>query len=182
MRSGDVLWNPLTGEKAAIVESAEETGGARIVVDLVVEPGGSVPGGEHIHDHCSEHFAVRSGQITFLLDGRELTLGPGDEVEVKTGTWHRWWNPGGEEVRIRARVEPAIRFEEAILVFWGLCADPSSHPMPFSGSPSHCSPPWLGGAASTARSIATSTSRRIRRPKRSSAGCRTGSCNAPAGE
>ena len=123
MQSGDVLWNPLTGEKAAIVESAEETGGARIVVDFVVEPGGFVPGGEHIHDHCSEHFAVRSGQITFLLDGRELTLGPGDEVEVEPGTWHRWWNPGGEEVRIRARVEPAIRFEEAILVFWGLCAD-----------------------------------------------------------
>jgi hypothetical protein len=26
-------------------------------------------------------------------------------------------------VQIRARIEPALRFEEAILVIWGLCAD-----------------------------------------------------------
>jgi hypothetical protein len=52
MRAGDVLWNPLTGEKSLVVESATETGGA-----------------------------------------------------------------------IRARIEPALRFEQAILVLWGLCAD-----------------------------------------------------------
>jgi len=28
MRAGDVVWNPLTGEKAMFVESAEETKGA----------------------------------------------------------------------------------------------------------------------------------------------------------
>lgn len=123
MRAGDVLWNPLTGEKAAIVESAEETGGARIVADFIVEPGGFVPGGEHIHDHCAEHLEVRSGRIAFLLDREERTIGAGEEVSVAPGTWHRWWNAGDEEVRIRARVEPAIRFEDALLVFWGLCAD-----------------------------------------------------------
>ncbi len=32
-RAGDVVWNPLTGEKALLVESAEESAGARIVVD-----------------------------------------------------------------------------------------------------------------------------------------------------
>jgi hypothetical protein len=42
---------------------------------------------------------------------------------VPRGTWHRWWNPGDDEVVTRVRVEPALRFEEAILVFWGLCAD-----------------------------------------------------------
>ena len=123
MRAGDVLWNPLTGEKAAIVESAEETGGARIVADFIVEAGGFVPGGEHIHDHCAEHLEVRSGRIAFVLDGEERTIGAGEQVSVAPGTWHRWWNPGDEEVRIRARIEPAIRFEDALLVFWGLCAD-----------------------------------------------------------
>lgn len=123
MRAGDVLWNPLTGEKAVIVESAEETGGACIVADFIVEPGGFVPGGEHIHDHCAEHLEVQSGRIAFLLDGEERTIGAGGSVSVAPGTWHRWWNAGDEEVRIRARVEPAIRFEDALLVFWGLCAD-----------------------------------------------------------
>lgn len=123
MRAGDAIWNPLTGEKAVFVASAEESGGARILVDFAVEEGGFVPGGEHIHDACSEHFEVRQGRITFVLDGDERTLTAGDEATVEPGTWHRWWNAGEGEVQARVRIEPALRFEEAILAFWGLCAD-----------------------------------------------------------
>jgi mannose-6-phosphate isomerase-like protein (cupin superfamily) len=123
MHAGDVVWNSLTGEKAMLVESAEESGGSRIVSDFAVEAGGFVPGGEHVHDHCAEHLEVRAGRITFLLDGEERTLGAGEKISVMPGTWHRWWNAGQDEVQIRARVEPALRFEEAILVAWGLCTD-----------------------------------------------------------
>jgi hypothetical protein len=52
VHAGDVVWNPLTGEKAMLVESAEETDGARIVGDFAVEVGGFVPGAEHVHRHC----------------------------------------------------------------------------------------------------------------------------------
>lgn len=113
----------MTGEKGMLVESAEETAGARIVVDFAVEAGGFVPGGEHVHDHCAEHFDVRAGRIAFVIDGQERIVSPGEQVTVPRGTWHRWWNPGEEEVAIRVRVEPALRFQEAILAFWGLCAD-----------------------------------------------------------
>ena len=123
MRAGDVLWNPLTGEKALLVESPEENGGARIVADFAVEEGGFVPGGEHVHDVCAEHLEVRAGRITFVLDGVERTLGPGEDLTIEPGTWHHWWNAGEGEVQIRARVEPALRFAEALLVYWGLCAD-----------------------------------------------------------
>lgn len=142
MRAGDVVWNPLTGEKALLVESADESGGARIVTDFAVERGGFVPGGEHVHDHCAEHFEVRSGRITFILDGEERTLAAGEQVTVVPGTWHRWWNAGEDEVQIRVRVEPAMRFEEAILVFWGLCADGHTNA---DGRPS----PLLGALVAT---------------------------------
>ncbi len=123
MRAGDVVWNPLTGEKALLIEGPEESGGARIVSDFAVEAGGFVPGGEHVHDHCTEHFEVRAGQIVFAIDGDERTLGPGDQLTVPPGTWHRWWNASTDEVVTRSRVEPALRFAEAILIIWGLCAD-----------------------------------------------------------
>jgi mannose-6-phosphate isomerase-like protein (cupin superfamily) len=142
MHAGDVVWNPLTGEKALLVESAEESGGARIVADFVVEQGGFVPGGEHVHDHCAEHLDVRAGRIAFVLDGEERTLAAGERVTVQPGTWHRWWNAGQDEVQIRARVEPALRFEEAILVIWGLCADGRTNP---EGRPS----PLLGALVAT---------------------------------
>jgi mannose-6-phosphate isomerase-like protein (cupin superfamily) len=123
VRAGDVVWNPLTGEKALLVESAEQSGGARLVADFAVEAGGFVPGGEHVHDHCAEHFEVRAGRISFMLAGEERTLGAGEQAVVAPGTWHRWWNAGEGEVQARVTVEPALRFEEAILVLWGLCAD-----------------------------------------------------------
>lgn len=123
LRAGDVVWNPLSGEKALLVESAEESGGARVVADGAVEAGGFVPGGAHVHDHCTEHFEVRAGRITFVLDGQKRTLGTGDQLVVTPGTWHRWWNAGDDEVLMRVCVEPALRFEEMIAVMWGLCAD-----------------------------------------------------------
>lgn len=142
MRAGDVVWNPLTGEKALIVESAQESSGERIVVDFAVEEGGFVPGGEHVHDRCAEHFEVRTGQITFVVDGDERTLSAGEQATVAPGRWHRWWNSGEGEVQVRVRVEPALRFEEAILAFWGLCADGHTNA---EGRPS----PLLGAIVAT---------------------------------
>lgn len=142
MRAGDVVWNPLTGEKAMLVESAEESGGARIVTDFAVEVGGFVPGGEHVHDVCAEHLEIKAGRITFVLDGEERTLAAGEQVSVAPGTWHRWWNAGQDEVQIRARIEPAMRFEEAILVGWGLCTDGHTNA---AGRPS----PLLGALLAT---------------------------------
>jgi mannose-6-phosphate isomerase-like protein (cupin superfamily) len=92
MRAGDAVWNPLTGEKALLLEVPTDNGGARIVSDFAVEAGGFVPGGEHVHDHCAEHFEVTSGHITFVVDGVERTLGAGDQATVPPGAWHRWSN------------------------------------------------------------------------------------------
>ena len=176
MRAGDAIWNPLTGEKALLVESAEESGGARIVSDFVVEEGGFVPGGEHVHDHFTEHFEVRQGQITFVVDGKERTLREGDEASVEPGMWHRWWNSGEGEVRTRTRVEPALRFEEAIMAFWGLCADGHTNaegrpsPLRYRGS---CSRRWPQSPASAAwkeRSTVTSIPPRIPPPRPASVG------------
>ena len=44
MRAGDVVWNPLTGEQALLIESAEESGGGRVVANFAVEEGGFVLG------------------------------------------------------------------------------------------------------------------------------------------
>jgi quercetin dioxygenase-like cupin family protein len=97
-RAGDAIWNPLTGEKALFVESAEETGGARIVADFAVEAGGFVPGGEHVHDHCAEHIELQAGRVAFLIDGAMRALIAGERLTIAPGTWHRWWNASDGEV------------------------------------------------------------------------------------
>jgi mannose-6-phosphate isomerase-like protein (cupin superfamily) len=132
----------LTGEKAMLVESAAESGGARTEVEFAIEEGGFVPGGEHVHDHCAEHFELQQGSIAFVLDGEERTLGPGDRLTVEPGTWHWWWNTGEGEVKARVRIQPALRFEQAILTIWGLCADGQTNA---EGRPS----PLLGALIAT---------------------------------
>jgi quercetin dioxygenase-like cupin family protein len=136
-----VIWNPLTGEKALVLETAEGNG-ERLVAEFAVEEGGFVPGGEHIHDHVAEHFHVQQGQIAFLVNGKERTLVPGDELTVEPGVWHRWWNSGTGEVRIRSIVEPVLRLDEAIAILWGLCADGHTNA---KGEPS----PLLGALLAT---------------------------------
>jgi hypothetical protein len=82
VRAGDVVWNPLTGEKALVLESSEETAGARMVAELAVEEGGFVPGGDHVHDNSAEHFEVLEGRIAFVVDGKEQTLGAGERIRL----------------------------------------------------------------------------------------------------
>ncbi len=69
-------------------------------------------------------------------------LGAEDQVTVAPGTWHTWWNAGEGKVRYRVRIEPALRFEEAISVVWGLCADGHTNA---KGEPS----PLLGALLAT---------------------------------
>lgn len=152
VRAGDVVWNPLTGEKALVLESAEETAGARIVLEFAVEEGGFVPGGEHVHDNSSEHFDVLGGRITFVVDGEERTLEAGEQVTVERGQWHRWWNAGEGEVRSHLRMEPPLRFHELILIGWGLCADGHTNE---KGTPL----PAPRGAGSTATAMSSASDR-----------------------
>lgn len=129
-RKGSWSYNPVTGELGHLLVAPEETGGRRIEVDLWLQPGAAVAGA-HFHPTLIERFEVREGSVTFLRDGEERPLGPGDGVaEVGRGVTHDWWNSGDGIARVRVEVEataeaegePATRFAEIIEVLWSLGA------------------------------------------------------------
>jgi len=119
LRAGDVIENPVTGEHIVVIEGSEDTGGAYLVGELTVTPGGQVVG-EHIHDTLDETFEVLSGRISVRLDGREFELGEGERAFVPKGSAHDWWNDSGENALVRVRVEPAGRFEEMLTTVFAL--------------------------------------------------------------
>ena len=119
LRAGDVIENPVTGERVVVIEGSEDTGGAYLVGELTVSPGGQVVG-EHIHDHLDETFEVLSGRISVRLDGRDFELGEGERAFVPKGSAHDWWNESGETAVVRVRVEPAGRFEEMLTTVFAL--------------------------------------------------------------
>jgi quercetin dioxygenase-like cupin family protein len=120
--AGDVIENPVTGERAVVRVGTVETAGAYGVVDLYVRPRGAVVG-EHWHPAMDERFTVLRGRVDFRLGGQEQTAALGREIHVPAGLRHDWWNAGEEEALVRIEVRPAARFEAMILNLFGLAQD-----------------------------------------------------------
>jgi mannose-6-phosphate isomerase-like protein (cupin superfamily) len=110
-RSGDVLENPISGERITFRQTAADTGGDLLAIDLELAPDGHVPGA-HVHPFQEERFEVVSGVMKFRRGFKSVVAGPGDVVVVPAGTIHRFANAGSETALVRVEVRPALRMEE----------------------------------------------------------------------
>jgi quercetin dioxygenase-like cupin family protein len=108
---GQVLTNPVTGERFVFHATSDDTAGRLLEFDLVVEPHGRVPGG-HVHPGQQESFEVLDGIVKFRKGLRTVVAKPGDSVVVEPGTYHRFANAADTTAVVRVRVEPAMRMEE----------------------------------------------------------------------
>ncbi|ABX07658.1 Cupin 2 conserved barrel domain protein (plasmid) [Herpetosiphon aurantiacus DSM 785] len=118
-KAGDVVVNPITGERGVVRLGASESHDGSGVYDLYVQPGGAVAG-EHIHPNMLESFTVLRGRVGFRIDGKESIVELGAKMTVPIGVAHDWWNVGDEEAHVLVEVYPAARFEEAITDLFGL--------------------------------------------------------------
>jgi quercetin dioxygenase-like cupin family protein len=109
--SGQVLDNPVSGERFIFHRTAHDTAGELLTFDMVVDPHGRVPGG-HVHPTQQESFEVLTGSMKFRKGLRTVIAGPGDTVVVPPGDFHKFANAGDEPALVRLTVEPALRMEE----------------------------------------------------------------------
>ena len=119
IRAGDTIENPVTGERIVFHRTSAETNGEAVVFDCYVEPSGFVAK-PHVHPFQEERFEVIEGSVMFKLDGQELPAGPGDRVLVPSGMKHQFWNAGGQQVRFRCEVRPALDFEQLLETMFAL--------------------------------------------------------------
>jgi quercetin dioxygenase-like cupin family protein len=115
LAEGRVIVNPVSGERIVIRVSGAQTGGALLVFDLYLPPGGHVPAG-HVHPLQEERFTVVAGQMRFRIGRlgrrRVILARPGETVRVPVGTAHWFGNPGAQLAHARVQVRPALRMEE----------------------------------------------------------------------
>lgn len=109
--SGQVLDNPVSGERITFRKTAADTNGELLAVDLELSPDGHVPG-VHVHPAQEERFEVVKGTMKFRKGLRTITAGPGETVVVPAGTVHRFQNGGNTPAHVRVEVQPALRMEE----------------------------------------------------------------------
>ena len=94
IRSGDVIENPVTGERMRFLKTAAETNGDAVVFDLTLKPTGFVAM-PHVHPVQSERFEI----VDFKVGGKHVVAEAGDVITVEPGTPHKFWNESGEVAR-----------------------------------------------------------------------------------
>jgi mannose-6-phosphate isomerase-like protein (cupin superfamily) len=122
IRTGDTLVNPVTGERVTFLETAADSAGERVLIDVTVEPDGFVAAA-HVHPFQSERFEIVAGQAEFTIGRKKVTARPGDVVMVEPGTLHRFRNATDRELRFVTEVRPALSFEAFIETMFSLAAD-----------------------------------------------------------
>jgi quercetin dioxygenase-like cupin family protein len=122
IRTGDVIHNSITRESIRFVETAADTDGERVVIDVLVEPTGFVAS-PHLHPYQTEVFEVVEGELTFKVGRETIVATAGEAVTVEPGTAHRFWNATDADARFRCTVTPALQFEQLLETMFGLAND-----------------------------------------------------------
>ncbi|HTT57644.1 MAG TPA: cupin domain-containing protein [Opitutaceae bacterium] len=89
-----------------LLEGAD-TGGALALFEATVPPNVRVPA-PHRHVAYDETIWEIAGTCTFLVEGRELALTPGQALFIPRGAAHQFANRGAETVRFLATVTPGV--------------------------------------------------------------------------
>jgi quercetin dioxygenase-like cupin family protein len=121
-KAGDVIENPITGERITFLKTTRETNGELLRYEYVLPPGFTIP--EHIHPQQEERHEVLSGTLRGRVGGQERDYGEGERVVGPAGVPHAWQNPSPhQEARIVSEIRPPLAFEALFETYCGLARD-----------------------------------------------------------
>src|SRR5215216_2936920 len=85
----------------------KETNGALALFEAMIPSNARVPA-PHRHVTYDETVCEIAGICTFIVEGRELSLAPGEALFIPRGAVHQFINRGAEPVRFVATVTPGV--------------------------------------------------------------------------
>jgi quercetin dioxygenase-like cupin family protein len=121
-KSGEVLENPITGQRIVFHRTSEDTDGELLEIESVyTKPSPSRPPA-HYHPAQEEIFRVLAGELHAARGGRQRTLREGETLVVVEGIRHEMW---AEEagVHVNWQTRPALRTEAFFETVFGLAAE-----------------------------------------------------------
>jgi quercetin dioxygenase-like cupin family protein len=108
--SGDVLEHPSFGVRMTFLQTAEETNGELMRVEVVLPPKFSMA--EHAHPRQEERHRVLSGTLTARVGGQEREYTVGEQVIGPPNVPHAWRNASSlESLRLLSEHRPVLHME-----------------------------------------------------------------------
>jgi hypothetical protein len=102
--AGQILENPVSGERIIFRKIASDTAGELLAFELFLSPNGHVPGA-HVHPEQEERFEVVKGTMRFRRGLETVIARAVDTFVVPPGTVHK------EPAHVLVEVRPALRME-----------------------------------------------------------------------
>jgi mannose-6-phosphate isomerase-like protein (cupin superfamily) len=121
-RAGDVLENPVTGDRLVFVRTAADGDGEMLEYELEFVPRGFAVR-DHLHPRQEERHEVLEGSLGIVVAGQERRLGSGDVEVVPVATQHRIFATQEAPIRVRFASRPALQSEVLLETLFGLARD-----------------------------------------------------------
>ena len=122
LAGGRRIYNPIQKDYATFLETSEESGGERTLIEIEVAPdGGTAP---HYHLTYAERFEVLEGELEVMVGGETHTLTEGENAVAPKNTLHNFHNATDRPTTFLVEFRPGHGgFEKALKVAYGLAAD-----------------------------------------------------------
>ena len=104
MTAGPHLHDALTGQHLTFLQTAAETGGELLQLEVRLDPGGWVP--RHAHVRQDERVEVLEGTLTVGVGRKKSTLTVGESAQVPRRRIHVVRNAGDGPARFLLEVRP----------------------------------------------------------------------------
>src|SRR3954453_17352303 len=98
------IYNPVSKDAATFLETSEETGGERTLIEIEAAPGGGTT--PHYHKTYAEHYEIFRGVLEVWVGDDTYTLMPGHKAVAHINTLHRWQNATEEPVVFLVELRP----------------------------------------------------------------------------
>lgn len=122
-KRGDVIDNPITKQQMTYLQTAADTDGTLLQIEVLMKPSASIVGGVHIHPRQEETFTVRTGKLRYVIDGKERDVGAGEKIVIPSRTPHDWHNATEQGSTVVMEFRPARRYESYFETVFGLARD-----------------------------------------------------------
>jgi quercetin dioxygenase-like cupin family protein len=97
----------MAGLELRFLQSKDDTAGSLDVFEMTVQPNARVPVPHH-HESWDETVYGLAGEFTWRIDGRDITVGPGESVFIRRGIVHGFRNDTKEPARCLCILSPGV--------------------------------------------------------------------------